>query len=233
MDAFFLLRSVGPMLAVVTLVLAALIVAPALLYVIARWRAHREPFPDGQLGLKFALHYFAISAFQLALAGGALFIYLLISPGTDKGEGYRTALGLLLPAGIVLAIHVAFLKRTNDRELPGVRRLFLGYNVLVTGLLAFFALVLGFQALVQKGSSHGLGHLAGAMIVVYGGAWAGTGYKLAQLVLGPDLGAGTGGPPHEVVPPPGAPTHPGVGPTGLPSLGGGAYPPIDPSRSQP
>jgi len=218
MDAFFLLRSFGPVLGLVTLMMAALIVAPALLYVIARWRAHREPFPDTQLGLKFAFHYFAISAFQLALAGGALLVYMLISPGSDKGTGYRTAFGLILPAGIVLALHLSMLQRTNDRALPGVRRLFLGYNFLVTGIVAFFALVLGFQALLQKGSAHGLGHLAGAMIVVYGGAWVAIGYQLAQLVLGDSFGAG--GPPQEIVTPV-VPTPSAPGEGGLPALGGG------------
>ena len=123
MDAFFLLRTLAPMVVISTIVLAALVAAPVILYVVARWRAHRDGSADTQLGLKFALHYFSMAAFQLGLAGVALLIYMLISPSTaEKGLGYRAAIGMILPAGIVLAMHLTLLKRTNDEVVPGVRR---------------------------------------------------------------------------------------------------------------
>ena len=223
----FLFRTIAPMAIAIVFLIAVLLCAPLVLYVIARWRAAREATPDTQLGLKFALHYFAMSAFQLALAGGALLIYMLISPGpADKGSGgYRVAIGLLVPAGAVLAAHVALLRRTNDDAFPGVRRLFWGYNMLVTGIIAFFALVLGFQALFAKGSTHGLGHMAGAMVVVYGAAWAIVGFKYAQQVLGGPGGGGASIEPGAA--PPVHPTPPAQAQTGLPALGGGSFPPID------
>ncbi|MBA3394536.1 MAG: hypothetical protein H0T89_17960 [Deltaproteobacteria bacterium] len=230
MDSFFLLQTIGPMLGVASMVLAALVVAPVILYVVARWRAHREVTPDSQLGIKFALHYFAISAFQLALAGAALLLYLLISPGSDKGAGYRAAFGFLLPAGLVLALHLGLLNRTNDAYVPGVRRLFLGYNLLVTGLVGFVALVIGFQALFAKGSSRGVGHMAGSMIIVYGSAWIAIGWKLGQLVLGGGGFGSMGAPPLATMT---ANTPPAPSAVGLPALGGGAYPPIDPTQQGP
>lgn len=226
----FLLRAVAPMVVVVTFVLTILVAAPLVLYVLARWRAARDTTPDTQLGLKFALHYFAMSAFQLALAGGALLIYMLVSPGTaDKGSGgYRVAMGLLIPAAIVLAAHVGLLRRTNDDAFPGVRRLFWGYNLLVTGIVAFFALVLGFQALFAKGSTFGMGHMAGSMVVVYGSAWAIVGFKFGQLVLGgPAAGSGGGTQIESSAAPSSVPTPPAQPQSGLPSLGGGSFPPID------
>jgi len=225
MDPSFLLRVIGPIAAIASLMILMLIAAPVILYVVARWRAARDGVPDGQLGLKFALHYFAMSAFQLALSGASLLIYMLISPSTaDKGSGYRSAIGFLIPAGIILAVHLGLLKRTNDEAQPGVRRLFWGYNMIVTGLVACFALVLGFQALFAKGPTGGLGHMAGSMIVVYGTAWAVVGFKFGQMVLGPTPPS-SGMSAHP--PPPVAPTPPAQTQTGLPSLGGGSFPPID------
>lgn len=223
MDLLF--RAVAPTVIAISFLVVFLVIAPLILYVIARWRAGTS---DPQLGLKFALHYFAMSAFQIALAGGALLIYVLISPGTaDKGSGgYRAAMGLIIPAGIVLAAHVGLLKRTNDDAFPNVRRLFWGYNMLVTGIVAFFALVVGFQALFAKGSTFGMGHLAGSIVVVYGTAWALVGFKFGQLVLGtPTAGGGTVEPP--AIPAMQTPT---TQPSGLPSLGGGSFPPIEPPR---
>jgi hypothetical protein len=224
----FLFRTVAPTVIAITFLMVVLVLAPFFLYVIARWRAPKD-LPDTQLGLKFALHYFAMAAFQILLAGAALLIYMLISPGTaDKGSsGYRTAIGLILPAALVLAGHIHLLKRTNDETFPSVRRLFWGYNMLVTGIVAFFALVLGFQALFAKGSTLGLGHLAGSMVVVYGAAWAIVGFKFGQLVLGVPPG---GGPSQMIDPtaaPPIHPTPPAQTQTGLPVLGGGSFPPID------
>jgi hypothetical protein len=104
--------------------------------------------------------------------------------------------------------------------------LFWGYTMLVTGMIAFIALLLGFQALFAKGSTFGMGHFAGSMVVVYGAAWAIVGFKFGQLVLGGPSGGGgmtiepTGAP--AVIPTPPAQSH-----TGLPALGGGSFPPID------
>ena len=224
----FLFRAVGPLLTATAILLTLLAVPPLVLYLIARWRAHRDGVADPQLGLKCALYYFATCALQLGLAGTALLIYMLISPGGgDKGAGYRAAIGFIIPAGLVLVAHVGLLKRTNDEHYPGVRRLFYGFTLIIIGLVAFFALVLGFQALFMKGSTHGVGHSAGAMIVVYGTAWALIGYKYGQLVL---PGGGSAAPGGTIEPPyvPAAQTPPSQTQTGLPVLGGGSYPPIEP-----
>lgn len=219
---FLMSALAGPMMAIVTALVTMTIFAPVVLYVIARWRAHRDPTVDPQLGIKFALHYFAISAFQLALAGGVLLVWALISnmPSMFKGNFYRVAFGMIVPAGLVLAAHVSFLRKTNEPQYPGVRRLFTGYNLIITGLLGFIALIMAFQALFAKGSSGELGRVAGAMVLVYGSAWAAIGYRFGQSVLGggpqPPFYAG---PPVPAAPPP--PQAPG-----LPSLGEGAYPPI-------
>ena len=225
-SSFFLMRALaGPMVAVVGAMVTMTVFAPIILYVVARWRAHKEPAMDTQLGLKFAMHYFSVTAFHLALAAGTLLVWATISsiPSEFKSPFYRTALGLLVPAGIVLAAHLSFLKRTNEDQFPGVKRLFTGYNLIVTGLFGFIALVMAFQALFAKGSTGELGKIAGAMVLTYGTAWAVLGYKLGQLVLDRSSGA----PPQNIVMPPGPPPGAAAGGGGLPPLGGGAYPPLD------
>src|SRR5262249_10190199 len=138
---------VGPFL------LWMLVVGPLLLYPIARWRAQREPVVDPQIGLKFALHLFALIAFQLALFALAMIIYTLFSRGESKSDMYRAGFGFLLPAAGVLAMHLAALKRTNQHEFPGVRRLFLGYNLVITGLLGFGMLLFAFQVFFKRGNA--------------------------------------------------------------------------------
>ena len=234
-DPFFLLSLMAPMSIVYSVL--ALLVIPFVLYVIARWRAHRDPVSDPQLGIKTAFNYFAVTAFQLLLAGGTLFIYAILSSSPDsKGAIMRVAFGLVMPAGLVLAAHVVLLARTNQNQFPSVRRLFAGYNLLITGLFGFIGLVLAFQMLLKKGSAGEPGRFAAAMVLVYGGAWAGVGWKFAQLVLGPDLKGdhgdwGTGPGPHKEASTVSAPpSMPGpivpAGPS-LPSLGGGAFPPLE------
>ena len=247
-SGFFVLRALaGPMMAVVTMLVTITIFVPVVLYLVARWKNARSGDHDNHLGLKVALHYFAISAFQLGLAGFTLLVWALITsaPSETKSIFNRLALGMIVPAGLVMAAHISILRRTNDATSTGVRRLFAGYNLIVTGLLGFIALIIAFQALFAKGSSGEMGRIAGAMVLVYGTAWAIVGWRFGQLVLpgGPGAGTGTGttsatpptassSSPPSAGPTPSAPPPPAATPSsssgGLPSLGGGSFPPIEP-----
>jgi hypothetical protein len=237
---FVLSRLAGPMMAIITMLVSLTIFVPIVLYVIARWRAHRNPeVVDGHLGLKVALHYFAISAFQLGLAGLALLVWGMISsaPSEAKSIVYRIAFGMIVPAALVQAAHLSLLRRTNDAVAPGVRRLFGGYNLIVTGLFGFIALIMAFQALFAKGSSGEMGRIAGAMVVVYGTSWAVLGWRFGSAVLGGGGGGASAAPPAMAtsVPAPSSPaaTSAAAAPSsggGLPSLGGGAFPPIEPPK---
>jgi hypothetical protein len=238
-SSWFVLRALaGPMMTIITMLIAITIFAPVVLYMIARWRASREPEVDRQLGLKVALHYFAISAFQLGLAGLTLLAWALITsaPPEVKSASNRSALGMIVPAALVLAAHLALLKRTNDARVPNVRRLFQGYNLIITGLLGFIALIIASQALFTKGSSGELGRAAAAMVLIYGSSWAILGWQFGQSVMGSGSGGISAGPHasawdvaediEDLAPP--SPPRDGGG--SLPSLGDGAFPPIDPRR---
>jgi hypothetical protein len=84
--------------------------------------------------------------------------------------------------------------------------------------------VLAFQALFARGSSGELGRIAGAMVLVYGSAWATTGFQFGRVVLG---GYSPPGEPPQVGGPSAQP--PAAGPAGpsLPALRDGAFPPLD------
>lgn len=202
----------------------AMLALPLVLYVIARWRAQREAVADPQLGIKLVLGYFAVVAFQLLLAGAAMFFYAVLSnmPGDEKSSFYRGALGLVLPGAIVLATHLALLRRTNQDDYPGVRRMLLGYNLFVTGTVGLVSLVLAFEALFGKSSGGEMGRVAGAMVLVYGSAWAAVGVHFGRIVLG---GYAAPPPPATGATSSAAPAQPG-GPS-LPALGGGSFPPIE------
>ncbi len=232
-SGFFMLRALaGPMMAIISMLVTVTVFVPIVLYVIARWRSNKDPEVDRHLGIKVALHYFAVSALHLGLAGLALLVWAMISsaPSEAKSAVYRIAFGMIAPAALVQAAHLSLLRKTNDAQLTAVRRLFGGYNLIITGLLGFVALVLAFQALFAKGSSGELGRVAGAMVLVYGTAWAVIGYRFGQSVLGG--GGGTSASPPVVADTrPVAPSAatPSAG-SGLPSLGT-AYPPIEPPKT--
>ena len=201
----------------------AMLALPFVLYVLARWRAHREQVLDPQLGIKVALGYFAIVALQVVLAGLTVFFYALLSSTDEKSSLYRAAGGLIVPAGIVLATHVVLLRKTNQEQYPGVRRILLGYNLLVTGTIGFVGLVMAFEALFGKGSSGEMGRVAGALVLVYGSAWVGAGVAFGRIVLA-NYSPPPPGSPLEITVPQANP--PGANP-GLPPLRDGAFPPLD------
>jgi hypothetical protein len=220
-----MLEILSPLFVVVPFVMSLWITGPLLLYPIARWKANREGITDPQLGLKVALHFFALLAFQLVLLAAVIIIFTLFSKDSmGKGSAYRAGFALLIPAGAVLAAHLVLLKRTNQDQYPGVRRLFLGYNLLVTGLVGFVALMFAFQVLFKKGSAGDEGRLGLAAVLIYVGAWAACGIHFGRLVFGD----GTAAPPSNVIPP-SAPSNIATQPSGpvLPSLSAGTYPPID------
>jgi len=223
---FQMMRILGPVIVIGPMLLAMLVSGPFVLYPIARWRQHRSGITDPQLGLKSALEYFRMLAFQLGLLGVLLIVYAMLSkmPGEEKGDLYRTGFGLFVPTAILFAVHHAMLRKTNQAQFTGPRRLFSGYNLVITGLCGMLAFILVFEALFAKGSSGDFGRFAAAALVVYGGAWAACGIQFAKLVRD-DATAPPAAPPpvrdQAASPPPAAPT------SGLPSLGGGSFPPVD------
>jgi hypothetical protein len=203
----------------------ALLFVPFAVYLAARWRGYRDQVIDPQLGFKVALSFFALVALQVLLAGTTTFMYAIISTSEHKGDIYRLALGLIVPAGIVLGVHIALLVRTNQAQFSAVRRMFVGINLLVTGVLGFGALVFACEALFNGAKWHEVGRIGGSGVIVYGSAWAVLGVQMSRLAGAPTA------PVTAMLPPPAAMPSGGGGPNkpdgGLPSLGKGAFPPID------
>ena len=168
---FLILKSTGPAIAFIAITL--LLVVPALLYVIGRWRSGKTGDQDQQFGFKFAVCVFGSAGFQMAATGVFAFLYTLMSdiPSDFKSPIYRAAFGLIIPSVIIVAVHRMLFLKTNHREFPSVFRLFVGYNLIVFGTSGFVGFMLLFQALLMKGSSGEVGKIAGIMVLVYGGGW--------------------------------------------------------------
>jgi hypothetical protein len=149
----------------------AIIVSPLVLYLVARSRAKLDPFPDAQLGLKFAIGYFKSIAFHASLVGGVVIVFAILMKSSEKSPVYRTGFGIFVPAIGVYLVHMIGLTRTNQGEHPMVGRLLAGWSLLVSGIIGFVALMLVSQTVFQKGSSGETGRLAWALFLVYGSAW--------------------------------------------------------------
>ena len=210
----------GPILLVAPM-FALLLSGPFVLYPLARWRTARAN--DTQLGMKFVLEYFRMLAFQVGLFGTLIILFMMFSTirPSDKEEGYRVGFGLLIPAAMLFGTGVWLLAKTNQPQFWISRRLFAGYNLVITGLAGMTAFFLVFQALFTKGSSGDMGRFAAAAVLTYGVATVACGMRFSRLIS-----ADTWEPPiARDVPPPAIPVpSPQVG---LPSLGGGSFPPID------
>jgi len=148
-----------------------MVVTPIVLYMVARSRANREPFPDSQLGVKFALAYFKTNAFHMMLAGTVMLLFSLLMKSSDKSPVYRTAFGVIIPASLVYIAHVVALAKTNQHEFPTVGRLFAGWSLLISGVLGFGALMFVSQTMAQKDSAGEMGRFGWALFLVYGSAW--------------------------------------------------------------
>ncbi len=199
MSPFFMFRIMESFLIPVV---AVGVMAPVVLYVVARWRDQREPMGDPQLGAKFALGYFKWQGYQVAIAGVAVLLWSITtkSSGEMREQIYRPAFGALIPGLLVFGVAAWALTRTNDRERPQVGRLLAGYNLMLSGLIGFVFLVAAFQTLFAKGDSGDPGRLIWSFAVVYVGAWI----VQTALYLG-ELGIGIGGgtvSPSSTTPPP-------------------------------
>jgi hypothetical protein len=206
-SSMFALQMLSTIAPIMIFMMVSSFLFPLLLYIIARWRDIKSPAgPDPQLGLKFALHFFRIQSYQLLLFGAAMLLYAMLSKemkGPMREFIYRPAFGFLVPSAIVFGVATAMLGKTNNYGYPNVGRLLNGYNLMVTGLVGFAALIWGFQMLFQKGESGELGRIAWTGILVYTTAWVVQGALFGRAVL--DAPPAANMPPTDLPPGPGMP----------------------------
>jgi hypothetical protein len=172
---------------------------PVILYIVARWRTYREGVTDNQLGLKVALSFFKIAAYQISLAGLFLLVYALMSdaPIETQEQILRAAGGLLVPGLLVYGAHYYAYNHTNHRELTTVDRLFAGVNLLQTGLIGFASLLTACILVFQKNIDDETERLAWSLVIVYVLAWIVQGLLFARTstlkAAGRPAPAGVGG----------------------------------------
>lgn len=142
-------------------------------YLILRWRAYREQAPaDPHLGIKAALYYFKTLAYHVILVGTFCLIFGLINDQV-RGEMMRMGAGLLLGGAIVYGVHAVIIdKRTNTLQFPAVARIYNGYNLVMTGLVAMGAVIATLVLLFQEFTPPMVVRGALVLLLVYGGAWA-------------------------------------------------------------
>lgn len=145
--------------------------APAI-YLVVRWRTYRESGPaDPQLGLKTVLYYFRTMAYHLFLGGEFCLLYGLME-ASSRWHFLRFSAAMLLAGGLIYAWQAWLLaQRTNADEFPAVTRLYQGFNVLITGLVAVVSLVVGLGAVLAEEVPWVAFKAGAGLFVVYGSAW--------------------------------------------------------------
>ena len=142
-------------------------------YLILRWRAYREQTPaDPHLGIKAALYYFKTLAYHVVLVGAFCLIFGLINDHVRE-QKMRMGAGLLLGGAIVYGAHAVIIdKRTNTLQVPAVARIYNGFNLVMTGLVAMAAVIGTLVLLFAEHTPAIVVRGALVMLLVYGGAWA-------------------------------------------------------------
>ncbi|RMH44008.1 MAG: hypothetical protein D6689_03665, partial [Deltaproteobacteria bacterium] len=202
------------------------------IYLLALWDARRDGSDgagDRQIGLKAAVHVFALIGVFTA-AGGLqeMLGYLL---GKFKGDvssaQIKAGIGhLLAGGGVFVLVYLFLLPRTNWRERDKVTRLAVGAAVVVLGILAIVSFV-EFLGQILSGAEWVLSAQMLAGSVAFGGVAYVALDRLGQMSgWAGRPSAPAGFPPAGGYDPNAQPQQPGVPPAGggFPPAGGG-YPP--------
>ncbi|MHC4850270.1 MAG: hypothetical protein ACYTEG_17730 [Planctomycetota bacterium] len=115
------------------------------LYVVMRWRAPGQGHTGiGTLG---AIHYFLVLSGLVLLAGAANLTYGWISTTPVDPETTRLSWGMFVGSLLFVGLNFGVLRYTRDlSDLPDVRRMFVGFFLVMAGLTSFAVLLLFFVA---------------------------------------------------------------------------------------
>jgi hypothetical protein len=120
------------------------------LYVVLRWRS-QEP----GAGTFAALLYFRTAALLLALGGAANLSYGWFSTTPTNEELTRISWGVLVGSGAFLLLNGVLAWLAGRRPgLAAARRVFTGFLMVMSGLVAFTALLLLFVTVFRKPDGH-------------------------------------------------------------------------------
>jgi len=156
-----------------------LLVAPLFpfIYVVLRWRTEGRDEPG--LGTHAALLYFRNAGILLALAGAANLTYGWLSTTPIDEAMTRISWGMLCGSVLFLAVNVGLLRLHGHGSAPA-RRVFLGFFMIMAGLVAFTAIVLLFVTLFQKAPTTDSAALRADQLKLYG-SW--TAYYLGAYLV--------------------------------------------------
>ncbi len=161
-------------------VLLFLLVAPLFpfVYVVARWRSQGAHEPGA--GTFAALLYFRTAGVLLALAGAANLTYGWFSTTPQTEDLTRLSWGMFTGSLAFLVLNLLLVRRFGPHpELATARRVFVGFLMVMAGLVAFTALVIFCITLFQKTTSDPQATIRADDLKLYG-AW--TAYYLAAYL---------------------------------------------------
>lgn len=99
------------------------------------------------------------------------------------------AAAFLLAGGLIFGWQVWLLAhRSNTAEFPAVARFYRGFNVLICGLVAMVALVVGLGAALAEEVPWMVFKIGASLFVVYGSAWF---FQTHQLLRSPSSRIGS------------------------------------------
>lgn len=173
MEMIGMMGSLGTLVVMLPFMMMGLVI-PLVIYLVARWRNERAATEqrDSQIGLKVALYMLQVVGFQIGLLAVFLFLLAVISE-MPTADFIRIAIGLGLPAAGVFFIHKNLAAKTNTESFPNVRRMFQGWNMLITAMPGFasflvLSVVIFADLPMEKGD---VLRVIFPYVMTYGGAW--------------------------------------------------------------
>ncbi len=145
------------------------------LYLVLRWR---QPTARGT-GTYGALLYFRTAAILLTITGAANLTYGHFSKTPIEPELTRLSWGLFWGSLVFVAINVGLGRLVRVERPVEVRRVFLGFLMILSGLLAFFSLVMLFIVMAWEVKTNFLSMQRSDEILLFG-VW--TAYFLGTYI---------------------------------------------------
>ncbi len=147
-----------------------------IIYIFIKWRSYRDAGPvDPRLGLKVILYYFKTLGYHALLVG----FVLLISQSMDGrfGRQAKISLAFLISGGIVYGIHRYLIaNKTNTTDFPQTERIYIGFNLLITGIAGMASLIT-LAITLFEGSGSRIA-MPASFSLVYVTAWAAQTYLM-------------------------------------------------------
>lgn len=165
--------------AVLYVFLPLVLLAPLVGYILLRVRDSQRQENDPELGIKVALHFFLSLSILLIVNGlatvtvDAMTANKAAPPRNEMSPAQRTGWGLAVAGLLLSLLHFALVKSmTNDSRRPAPRRFFLGWRLVIHGLMFVFTVAGLIVTMFQKdfGNDNTRNTFLG-LLLIWGPSW--------------------------------------------------------------